>query len=140
MKVMVVEDDLLIADMYQQILVSGGHDVCCIARTIASAVACAKAHEPDIALIDVRLGRQEMGTDIPAQLDSRVGILYSTGNSARVTMAGVMGDACLGKPYSSDDLLRALAIVAEMRATKRASLPFPRTFRVLPDASGRLAA
>jgi two-component system, response regulator PdtaR len=140
-KIMIVEDDLLIADMFSQMIRdSRKHDVCCIARTIKAAIACAAEHAPDLALIDVRLAHGEMGTDIPARISNQIGILYSTGNMERVMHAGILGDACIGKPYSSLDLLRGLEIVAEIHATGRASLPFPRKFRLLPDAAVRLAA
>jgi two-component system, response regulator PdtaR len=141
MKVMIVEDDLLIADLYAETIgKSGDYDVCCIARTIAAAVACAKKHEPDLALIDVRLAHGELGTDIAKLIDTKIAILYSTGNTERVMKSGILGEACLGKPYSTLDLLRGLRIVAEIHAAGRMSLPFPSTFRLLPDTEKRLAA
>jgi DNA-binding response OmpR family regulator len=141
MKVMIVEDDLLLADLFSEMIrESGEHDVCCIARTIVAAVACAEKHRPDVALIDVRLAHGEVGTDIASRIDARIGILYSTGNMARVMKGGILGDACIGKPYSTIDLLRALQIVTEIHAIGRASLPYPKTFRLLPDTVERLAA
>jgi two-component system, response regulator PdtaR len=140
-KIMIVEDDLLIADLFAEMIHgSSEHNVCCIARTIEAAVACADKHAPDLALIDVRLAHGEMGTEIAARINSRIGILYSTGNMARVMQAGILGDACIGKPYSTVDLLRGLEIVTEIHAAGRASLPFPQTFRLLPDVMERLAA
>ncbi len=141
MKIMIVEDDLLIADLYAEMIRgSGRHDVCCIVRTVGAAVACADEQAPDIALIDVRLAHGEMGTDIAARISNRIGILYSTGNMGRVLKVGVLGDACIGKPYSTVDLLRGIEIVREIHDAGRASLPYPDTFRLLPDAVERLAA
>jgi DNA-binding response OmpR family regulator len=140
-KIMIVEDDLLIADLYSEMICdSGQHQVCCIVQTVDAAVACAEKHAPDLALIDVRLAHGQMGTDIAARINSRIGILYSTGNMARVMKVGILGDACIGKPYSTVDLLRGLDIVIEIHAAGRASLPFPQTFRLLPDTEQRLAA
>jgi hypothetical protein len=45
------------------------------------------------------------------------------------------GDACIVKPFSSANLVRALEIVAEIVATGTASSPFPRGFNLLPRAT-----
>ena len=67
-KVLIAEDDLLIADMLAEVLVGGGYDVCGIARTVDEAVELGKRHEPDLAILDIRLAEEGRGTDIPAQL------------------------------------------------------------------------
>ena len=78
---LIVEDDLVMADMYADMInESDLYRVCCIARTIEEAVQCAQKHDPDIALVDVRLARGEFGTALPPLLHPKVGILYSTGN------------------------------------------------------------
>jgi hypothetical protein len=64
----------------------------------------------------------------------RLGVLYATGNISHVALRAAYGDACLSKPYRSDDLLRGLEIVAEIVATGTASPPFPRGFQVLSPA------
>lgn len=135
LKVMIVEDDLLMADMYEEMLIRVGYLVCGIARTVDEALTLARREKPDLALIDVRLDG-ELGTDIIPRLQglTRLGVLYSTGNATKVLVIGVEGDACLSKPYSSADLKRSLEIVSEMVAVGTASPPFPKNFQVLPSA------
>jgi hypothetical protein len=84
----------------------------------------------------MRLADDGLGTEIAAQLDGlgKPGILFATGNSSTVTLTSADGHACIGKPYRFPDLLRGLEIVAELAATGTASPPFPRGFRVLPQA------
>jgi len=132
-RVLIIEDDLLIADMTEEILVANGYDVCGIATTIAEAVEIGKWQAPDIALIDYRLAEGDFGTDAGARLraTSNLGILYVTGNNTQVAMKNAIGDACLVKPYKSTDLLRSLDIVATIAATGRANPPFPRGFQLL---------
>jgi hypothetical protein len=65
----------------------------------------------------------------------RIGVLYTTGNSANVLENACEGDACIVKPYGSADVVRALEIVAEVVATGTASPPFPRGFDLLPRAT-----
>lgn len=137
LKVLIVEDDLMIADMAEEMLVNHGYEVCGIARTVGEAVALARFHQPDLAVIDLRLADGGLGTEIAAQLDAptRPGILYATGNMAQIILTATDGDACLAKPYRGMDLRRSLEIVADLVATGKALAPFPRGFQVLPRAT-----
>ena len=140
LKVLIAEDDLMIADMVEETLVQHGYAVCGIARTVAEAVELGRRHRPDLAVIDLRLADGGLGTEIAADLMAlgRIGILYATGNIAQFVLTAANGDACLAKPYGGPDLLRGLEIVAEIVATGRASAPFPYGFKVLPSAIGAI--
>jgi CheY-like chemotaxis protein len=137
LKVLIAEDDLMIADMTEEVLIECGYEVCGIARTVAEGVALGRLHKPDLALLDLRLADDGHGTEIAAQLSTsgRLGVLYATGNASHVMQNASDGDACILKPYSSIDLVRALEIVAEIVAAGTASPPFPRGFALLPRAT-----
>ena len=45
-KVLIAEDDLMIADMIEEILVNDGYEVCGIARTVGEAVELGRRHKP----------------------------------------------------------------------------------------------
>ena len=137
LKVMIAEDDLMIADLAEEVLTQHGYEVCGIARTVAEAVAIGQLHKPDLAVLDLRLAGGGLGTEIAARLgpDCRPGVLYATGNVSRVMLTAIDGDACLAKPYRSADLLRGLEIVAGLVATGIASRPFPRGFQILSPAA-----
>jgi DNA-binding response OmpR family regulator len=136
LKVLIAEDDLLIADMTEELLAAHGYDVCGIGRTVAEALALARRHQPDLAIVDVRLADGDLGTQIAAGLTDlrHLGILYVTGNVAAVSSNDVHGHACLAKPYRPGDLLRSLEIVTEMIDTGTASPPLPPNFHILPAA------
>ena len=138
LKVLIAEDDFMIADMTEEMLVESGYEVCGIARTVDEAVALGRLHEPDLAVIDLRLADGGLGTEIAAQLGGlgRLGVLYASGNVSHVMMSAANGHACLAKPYRSADLLRGLEIVIEMLASGTASKPFPRGFQVLHPKPG----
>ena len=142
LKVLIAEDDLLIADLAEEILVEAGYDVCGIARTVGEAVALAQQHKPDLAVLDLRLADGGLGTEIAAQLLplGRLGVLYATGNMSQIALTTANGDACLSKPYSSADLLSGMKIVAEILATGKAHSPFPQGFQLLPPAVESRAA
>jgi DNA-binding response OmpR family regulator len=137
LKVLIAEDDLMIADAAEEALVENGFEVCGVARTVEEAVALGRLHKPDLAVIDMRLADGGLGSEIAAQLESlgRLGVLYATGNVSLVALTAAHGDACLVKPYSSVALVRGLEIVADIVATGAASQPFPRGFQLLPLAA-----
>jgi DNA-binding response OmpR family regulator len=138
LKVLIAEDDLMIAGMVEEVLVGHGYVVCGIARTVAEAVALGRLHKPELAVIDLRLADGGFGADIAAQLDApgNLGVLYASGNLLHAMLTAADGDGSLVKPYGPADLLRSLEIVAEIVATGTASPPFPRGFQVLTSAAG----
>jgi CheY-like chemotaxis protein len=131
LKVLIVEDDLMLADFAEEILVEHGYEITGIARTVADAVALARDARPDLVILDLRLADGGLGTEVAAQLPplGRPGILYITGNMSQVALT--CGDACLAKPDRAVDLLRGLEIVAEIVATGKAQPPFPPGFQLL---------
>jgi DNA-binding response OmpR family regulator len=135
LKVLIVEDDLMLADFSEEILVEHGYAVSGIARTVSEAIALARHSMPDLVILDLRLADGGLGTEVADQLSElgRPGILYVTGNMSQVALNH--GDACLAKPYRSVDLLRGLEIVAEIVATGKAHPPFPQGIQVLRPAA-----
>ena len=139
LKVLIVEDDLMLADFAEEILVEHGYEISGIARTVADAIALARRSRPDLVILDLRLAEGGLGTEVASQLPplGRPGILYVTGNMSQVAL--VHGDACLAKPYRSTDLVRGLEVVAEIIATGKAQPPFPQGFQLLHPAAGSQA-
>jgi DNA-binding response OmpR family regulator len=138
LKVMIAEDDLLMADMLEEVLVQNGYEVCGIARTVDEAVELGERHRPDLAILDLRLAEGGIGTDIAVRLDRRgsLGVLYASANAGHVRLTKADGEACLGKPYRAIDVVRALEIVEQIVSTGEASRPFPKGFYVLNGSSG----
>ena len=144
-KVMIAEDDLFMADMLGEFLVGNGYDVCGIARTVEEAVALGERQKPDLAIVDLRLAEHGRGTDVAARLrrNGGLGILFASGNIGNVGQVGLTkadGEACIGKPYRPEDIVRALRIVEQIVATGEASRPFPDRFHVLEPGAGDDAA
>src|SRR5665213_3227053 len=140
LKVMIAEDDLFIADMLGDVLGRSGYEVCGIAATVAAAVELGERHQPDLAVLDLRLAEGGLGTEIAARLKRHggPGILYATGNVGTVNQIGLTkadGDACLSKPYRPEDIIRALKIVQQLVSTGEASRPFPAGFHILEPSS-----
>ena len=132
LKVLIAEDNLMIADIAEELLVRHGYEVCGIAATVDEAVALGLRHKPDLALIDLRLADGGLGIEVATRLRAvgRIGVLFATGYDASVALQDADGDACLCKPYQTEDLMRGLEIVAEIVATGAAGPPFPRGLRL----------
>jgi DNA-binding response OmpR family regulator len=141
-KVLIVEDELMIADLIEDVLTDEGYDVCGIARSVDDAVALGRTHHPDLAIIDVRLAGRRSGTEIPGEwFDlARIGILYATANPEEVMLSAVIGDACLTKPYMIADLVLSLKIVAALIAGSTPAVPLPRGLQLLPSPMRHLHA
>lgn len=136
LKVLIAEDEYMIADLLEETLTTSGYEVCGIARTVDDAVALAELHKPDLAVFDVRLAHGGRGPDIARRLGGRgaLGILYATGDDARYsTLTLADGSAAIAKPYLVEDVVRALVIVREIMTLGTATPPFPRGFRLLPE-------
>jgi len=119
MKVIVAEDDIMLADFLADALEELGHEVSGVASDVAGAVTLARAHRPELAILDMQLGRGELGTEIANRLSASndldgIAILYVTGEAERVLREARFGHACLHKPYSIATLQRALTIVDDM--------------------------
>lgn len=141
LKVLIAEDDLLIADLLEDVLVDAGYEVCGQASSVAEALRLCDRHHPDLAVVDVRLADGGVGTDVAAQVADRanLGILYATGNTSHVLLTASDGEACITKPYDAADIVRALEIVHQLVQTGKASKPYPRKFQLLQHAKSRCA-
>lgn len=136
LKVLIVEDDLMIADMTEEFLVASGYVVSGIARTVDQAVVLAKVNPPDLAIIDLRLAAGGYGTEVAAELRKlkRTGILFASGNISQFNLTSDDGDGSLVKPFLTKDLLCSLSIISEIVAAGSSSLPHPRGFKLLKPA------
>ena len=131
-KVLIAEDDLMIADFLEEILLEAGYTVCGIATTVAEAVRLGNVHQPDLAILDIRLGAGGLGTDIVPLLTShsRVGILYASGSGID-DLKVAHGDVGICKPYATQELLKALEIVQQIVDGTAIALPVPVGVHVL---------
>jgi DNA-binding response OmpR family regulator len=136
LNVLIVEDDFAIADMLQDALETDGYCVSGIARTVSEAMRSAEQHNPDFAVIDVRLANGDLGTDVGAHLRemTNAGIMFSTGNSNDPKLTKSCGDAVMTKPYSLRDVGRGLTIIRQINEAGKTNLPFPHHFRLLDVA------
>jgi CheY-like chemotaxis protein len=106
LRVLVVEDDVLVGQLLAEMLTAMGHRVEAVVTTQDEAVRAADHHRPDIIVVDENL-RIGSGSAAMTQILSRgfVPHVFMTGGSphARLTSA-----AFLAKPFFENDLRRAM--------------------------------
>jgi len=137
LKVLIAEDELMIADMLEEFLTERGFAVCGIARTVEEAVELGELHKPDLAVFDVQLAKGGSGQEVARRLKSRgpLGVLYATGGSRKSALGPSDGEAVITKPYRMEDVARALEIVHGILIQGSTSGPVPRGFRLLAEPS-----
>lgn len=115
MKVLIVEDELLIAMDLEMAVTKLGHEVCGIAASASDAIAQATAHQPDVTLMDIRLANGSSGAEAAREIYARHGLrcIFLSANldgATQAALGAVAPIAFLGKPFLPTALQRALAI------------------------------
>jgi two-component system, response regulator PdtaR len=112
MRVLIAEDETIIRLDLRELLEAAGHEVVAEARDGDEAVELAREHEPDLAIMDVRMPRVDGIEAARRILDERplpVVMLTAYGQQdlvARAVEAGVFG--YLVKPFRESDVLPAI--------------------------------
>jgi DNA-binding NarL/FixJ family response regulator len=113
MRIMVVEDDALIALDIASLLEDMGHEVCAEAADACTAWELAEEETPDLALVDIRLARNTDGGKLARKLYEQLGVrsLFISGSITddfRQAMAAINPIGFLGKPVTRRTLTAAL--------------------------------
>lgn len=110
MKILIVEDEFMVAMTLKALLKRQGHDVVGIADDVISAVNEAERTHPQLAFVDIQLAKGTSGLDAAAELQkSGVICIFLTGNppdGPRPDLA--LG--CLPKPFSDKSLAGTIKI------------------------------
>jgi two-component system, response regulator PdtaR len=113
MRILIAEDETIIRLDLRKLLEEAGHEVCAEARDGVEAVALVEEHDPDLAILDVKMPRLDGIEAAKRILDERpipIVMLTAYGQDelvARAVEAGVFG--YLVKPFRETDLLPAIA-------------------------------
>ena len=117
LRVLIVEDEAIIAMLLAQVIEGMGHDVCDIAVTEAEVVAAAARCRPDLMIVDAHL-REGSGISAVKEI-LRSGVVphvFVSGDTITVQKLSP-GSVVLEKPFTEAELARAmqraLAITAD---------------------------
>ena len=113
-KILIVEDELIVAKHVQRVLEKSGYDVCGIARSVPAAMEVITRKKPGLALIDIHLRGPQTGIELANQLrDQHIAFVYLSANSDEAVLASAKATYPYGflvKPFREKDLLITLEI------------------------------
>lgn len=136
LRILVVEDEVLIALELECLLDDLGHETVGVASSRSEAVTLGLSRVPDVALVDVHLVDGPTGIDVAKALsaDPRICVVFMTANAKRIPddFAGAMG--VISKPYSERVVASVLDSIAEHRAGRRETLATIDGFSPAPRA------
>jgi len=121
--VLIVDDEVLIADYVQMVVEDEGLDVVGVVGSAAEALAVAAERGPSLALVDVNLGEGGDGIELAGRLRAQWGmrVVFLTGSADPATLERIGAVDALGflqKPFVAAELSRLLheTLAAPQRA------------------------
>lgn len=108
-KILIVEDEFLVALQLEDILSDGGHDVVGTVPDMASLATLGEA--PDIALVDLNLRDGLTGPAIARQVAVKFGarVIYVTANPGQIDAPPATAVGVVQKPFTPQSILAAIA-------------------------------
>jgi CheY-like chemotaxis protein len=118
LRVLIVEDDLMIGSLLAELLEDLGHVVCAVEIDASAAVAAARRCHPDLMIIDVGFG-ETSGIAAAKEIleEGFVPHVFVTGDILRGLSLGPEA-VLIQRPYSGSDLVAAIARAIGGRASR----------------------
>lgn len=122
-KVLVVEDEIIIADNICDTLEDLGFEPMEPAMNYTEAITLIENNKPDIAVLDIQLSGNKTGIDLAKKINEAYNFpfIFLTSNSDKITLNDakkVMPHAYLIKPFSKEELYTTIEIVLNNFAMK----------------------
>jgi two-component system, response regulator PdtaR len=115
LSILIVEDEPLFARTLRHLVeLNPLYQVTAVAEDSGSALAAVEGRRPDLALVDLQLANGTTGFSVAVKLhELGVPCLFTTGKAPSFPMPD-LALGCLMKPFSQDDLVRALKMAEDM--------------------------
>ena len=141
LKVLIVEDEVLLAVELEYLVSAIGAETVGHAMTSPEAVELAEKTHPDLALVDVHLADGPTGVDAAREMTRHCGaiVLFITANLKRLPndFAGACG--VMSKPYSEHGVREAIRFIDECMHGGRAVRAPPAGLTLSPEFARRWA-
>ncbi|KAA9383937.1 response regulator [Neorhizobium galegae] len=113
MKVMIVEDEMLLAMELESEVEAAGHEVIGVAMSSHQARDLLSASRPDFAFVDIHLMDGPTGIDVGRRLaEARVPFVFVSGNIKRLPDDFVGALGAIEKPYTVNGMKNALQYIS----------------------------
>jgi CheY-like chemotaxis protein len=113
-RVLIVEDEIVVALFLEDILAEFGYQVAGVASRVEDALA--READYDVAVLDVHLNGRNVFDFADKLADAQTPFVFATGYGMRGIPERFAGRPVLQKPFQPEDLRRALARVAPAEA------------------------
>ena len=112
MRILIVEDEVVVAWMLADSLERAGHEVVGRAATMADALALCEgaAAAPELALLDIKLRDGGNGVDVARALSERWGVrsIFASAQTEDARRARDVALGCVRKPYAPEAVVRCV--------------------------------
>jgi DNA-binding NarL/FixJ family response regulator len=135
LNILIVEDEPLFAETLKYLVeLNPRYVVTDIADDPASALAAVERRRPDLALVDLQLAHGTTGFSVAAKLvELGVACLFTSGKAPSFPIPD-LAIGCLVKPFSEDDLVRALKAAEDLlRGRERVRPSRPANLRLYAE-------
>ena len=135
LKILLVEDDTQLANTVKYLIEDNPrYRVVAIADDVDSAVAAAELHHPHLALLDLQLARGSTGFSVAVRLsDFDVPCLFVSGKAPSFAMPD-LALGCLMKPFTAEDVHRALALAEDkLRGRDAVRMRLPSNLKIYDE-------
>ncbi len=118
LKILIVEDEVVIAEDMKMMLENIGYEVSGVAYTYNDAIEILKGGVPDISLIDINLGSKKDGIELADFINKNyfIPFIYATSNIDPRTLENAKQTNPCGyllKPFAQDDLFTSIEIAID---------------------------
>ena len=106
-KILIVEDEVLIAEFIFELLTEESFTTLKIANSKEEAIQCMNEFEPDIILMDINLNGSNSGIELARKKNANAAIIFLTGQYDNDLMTKALGtnpESYLTKPIKQNDL------------------------------------
>jgi DNA-binding NtrC family response regulator len=124
LRVLIVEDEFLVADYIEGVIADAGHEVVACAASAVAALELLRTHEVDVAVLDIRLSGKVDGVALAYSLREvapRTPHLFISGSGDPETRARALETRPVGflqKPFAPEQLTQLLAECRMARAAE----------------------
>lgn len=124
-KILIVEDEFIVANDLSMILENAGYDVCGIADSVEEAQAMVTKYQPELILLDIHLKGRLTGIDLARQLgELNIAFVYLSANSNQKILEEAKATNPYGfmvKPFREKDVLVSLEIAQYLHGQNMAA-------------------
>ena len=116
MRILIVEDETLVAIVLTDCLQDAGHEIVGPATTAGEAVALCEAGVPDLALLDIELRDGSSGVVLACVLFARwrLPVIFTSGQSVEARRARDVALGYIAKPYEPETVLCCIEVAREV--------------------------